>query len=178
MTTTTLTTLTTLGARMGKPRRAILTLAVLVTSAAALVLVASPRHANAQPPAGLPVQVIAMYGTQAAHPYIDPQLAAFTDRLTRPPLSSFNSYARLEDIRITAPFGQKTERALPGGETLDLVVRPKVDAPGRFTLHAEIHQGAAAPKVVDLTVPEKKSVFIGGQHYKDGNVVLAFTLNP
>jgi hypothetical protein len=160
---------------MKQQRRTFLTVGLV----AAAALVTAPRHAAAQAPAaGMPVEVIAMYGTQAAHAYIDPQLASFTGRLTKPPLSSFNSYARLEDIRIAAPFGQTTQRALPGGETLDLVVRPKPDAPGRFTLHAEIHQGTGAPKVVDLTVPEKKSVFIGGQHYKDGNMVLAFTLNP
>jgi hypothetical protein len=158
-------------------RRAVVALGLGTLAAGALAL--APGLASAQAPAaGMPVQIIAMYGTQAAHPYIDPQLAAFTDRLTKPPLSSYNSYAKLEDIRIAAPFGQTSERALPGGETLDLVVRPKADAPGRFTLHAEIKQGAGAPKVVDLTLPEKKAFFIGGQRYKEGNMVLAFTLNP
>ena len=177
MTATTTTKPTT--TKPTKPARALVALGVLATAAAVTVLVAAPRRARAQAAgAGVPVQVVAMYGTQAAKPFIDPQLALFTDRLTKPPLSSFNSYAKLEDIRIAAPFGQQTERALPGGETLDLVVRPKPDAPGRYSVHAEIKKSGAAPKVVDLTVPEKKSVFIGGQHFKDGNVVLAFTLNP
>ena len=159
---------------MKQQRRTFLTVGLV----AAAALVTAPRHAAAQAPAaGMPVEVIAMYGTQAPHAYIDPQLASFTDRLTKPPLSSFNSYTRLEDIRLVAPFGQSVERALPGGETLNLLVRPKPDAPGRFTLHAEI-KGASAPKVLDFTVPEKKAVFVGGQHYKEGNMVLAFTLNP
>ena len=50
--------------------------------------------------------------------------------------------------------------------------------PAGSLFHAEIKQGAGSPKVVDLTLPEKKAFFIGGQHYKEGNVVLAFTLNP
>ena len=159
-----------------KTRRALVALG-LGTVATLTFVGGAARLASAQA-AGLPVQVVVMYGTQAPQPYIDPQLAAFTDRLSKPPLSSYNSYAKLDDLRISAPFGQSTERALPGGETLDLVVRPKTDAPGRFTLHAEIKQAAGAPKVVDLTVPEKKAFFIGGQHYKEGNMVLAFTLNP
>ncbi len=158
-------------------RRPVLALAGLA-ALGACALVAGERHASAQAAAvSLPVEIVAMYGAQSAHPFIDPTLAGFSDRLTKPPLSSFNSYTRLEDIRLVAPFGQSVERPLPGGETLNLLVRPKPDAPGRFTLHAEI-KGASAPKVLDFTVPEKKAVFVGGQHYKEGNMVLAFTLNP
>jgi hypothetical protein len=167
---------------MGFGRRGFLVLGLASASLFAQAIPASAGNpasggALATSAATLPVSVVSMIGKNAPVPYIDPALSKFSAQLTKPPLSSFNSYTQLAAQTLATPLGGTATGVLPNKDKIEVALGAKPDANGRYTLHATI-----GVKTLDLTMPEKRTLFVGGQKYNNNgheeDLVLAFTVNP
>jgi hypothetical protein len=157
--------------------------ALLATGSTAVALGLVSRVARAQ--AGKPqVEIMVLHARQEAKGHIDPQVAKLS-QLTQPPFSAYNTYVFLD--KKTLPLDQAKPSdpwkgkpmatyALLNGKTLEVALLESL-AGGRFQMGAAIGQGVQ-PDLIKYNAPANEPVFIAGQSYNGGILVVGITLRP
>jgi hypothetical protein len=158
--------------------------ALVALAAGSLVLALPLRDAQAQPPPGPPPALavnadvkVLLAGQVEGRGSIDPAIGNLP-QLRKPPLSAFNSFHLLDKRILSLPMGRTGAYTLPNGRVLQLTfVEP---APDGFRVLAAITRpgGNAYLKQLNLTARPNETVFVAGQSFRGGTLVLAITLRP
>jgi hypothetical protein len=178
--------------------------ALVVPAALGLGVAHVPSAYAADPaPAAVPqsakVEVMVLHGTNATgkaggiDPRVDegkPQTPAEnlpSHKLTKPPLSSYNTYVLKDRQKVQLTKGTPQHVALPNGRTLELslvgvaLVNVGQDRfEKRYTVAASISppSGDRYSKLIEFTASVHQSMFVGGIAFPTGSLVVAFTVEP
>jgi hypothetical protein len=150
--------------------------------AVALGLLPRVTHADGAKPH---IEIMVLHAKQDAKGgHIDPQVSKLP-QLTQPPFSAYNTYILLD--KKTLPLDQAKPAdpwkgkpmatySLVNGKTLEVALLDSL--PGnRFQMGAAIGQGVQ-PDLIKYNAPANDPVFIAGQSYNGGILVVGITLRP
>jgi len=149
---------------------------LLAASSAAATALLRARAARADGPVS--ATVLVMHARQVdGGGAIDPEVGDLP-QLKKPPFSAYNSIKLLEKKVFSLEKGKPVTHSLMTGRTLQVSLL-EVTADKRFHVGAAINQpgGAAFLKLLEVKAAPNEPFFVAGQSYKDGTVVLAFTIN-
>jgi hypothetical protein len=162
-------------------RRRFATVAAFVSAAVlAGALPRASRADDAKPRVEI-VVLLAKKDPKGGH--VDAEVAKLP-QLTQKPFSDYNSYTLLDKKTLTLdqvkpadPWKGKPSAtyALANGKPLAITLIDRL-ADARFQMGAAM--GKDAPDLVRWSAPAGEPVFIAGQSYKDGILVVGITLRP
>jgi hypothetical protein len=164
-------------------------LAALATSSVAMPTHAEGARAEAAKPR---VEIIVLYATKDANPKGGPSAPAPAPKLgpgvpklaqlSQPPFSAYSSFAFVAQTTLTLdvakpadPWKGKPSATYPlvTGKQLQVALLDQLPDK-RFHMGATI--GTDAPDVLRWDAPGNEPVFVAGQSYKDGILVIGITL--
>lgn len=164
-----------------------------VALAAGFALTFVPGESSAQPsgaPSSANVEVMVLHASNDAPQGIDPKIdegfaagQGPSGSLQKPPLSAYKTYKLLDRKTVAVNKGQAgASLPLPNGRNVKValndVVQEKTDkgVSTRYKVNTVVLDGATQVATTDVTTPAGKTFFLGGQPYKGGSLVLAFTV--
>jgi hypothetical protein len=115
---------------------------------------------------------------------IDPRVAKLP-QIAQPPFNAYNTWSLLDQKALTLDQAKPADPwkgkpmatyALPNGKTLEIALLDALSG-GRFQIGTSISQGVS-PDLIKYNAPAGEPVFIAGQGYKDGILVVGITLLP
>jgi hypothetical protein len=156
----------------------------LVLGAAGLALVcAVPATPSAVHAAAAPhprVEIMQLHATNSdGGGSIDPRIGNLP-QLKRPPLSAYNTYKLLDRKLLPIEKDKPVADKLVNGRTLQVTLLD-ITADKRFHVRAEIDRpdgGEAFLKLLEVTASANEPLFVGGQAYQGGTLVLGLTVRP
>lgn len=156
---------------MTTPRWWKLTLIALVVTAVTGVAAAQDDRGSAS----ISGDVLIVLASREAGP-VDPRLAD-VPALRRSPFDAFRSMELLESPRVRLTVGREQVIELPNGRRLRLVLREVTDE-GRFRMQVSINRPGQRDYLPELDVVASPGdpVFIAGQSYRDGTLVIGIRL--
>lgn len=157
------------------------TFALALAVVAAAPLAPLDALADAPPPKA---DVLVLHASQSSSPGIDPRIlegdsGELRKKLGEPPFSSYNTYKQLDRQTPVVPKGGAATITLPNGRTLRVTTsEPGKD--GRYKVQASISSpdGRAYLKQLDVLAGPKQPVFVAGQPYEKGTLVLVLRIVP
>jgi hypothetical protein len=155
-------------------RRGFLSWAAAVALVAAVPLVTTDvLAATARPRA----EVMVLHATNVdGGGSIDPRIGNMP-QLRRPPLSAYNTYKLLDKTTLPLEKDRPSAYKIANGRTLQVTLLEVTDDK-RYRVRAEINQpqGEAFLKLLEVTASPNEPLFVGGQAYQGGTLVLAMTM--
>ena len=144
----------------------------------ALSTLALASGADAQTPSGesaVPGEILIVLASRQAGP-VDPRLSS-VPALRRSPFDIFQSMALLSSPRVSLRPGEEEIVPLPNGRRLRLVLREVTDE-GRYRIQVSINRPGQRDYLPELDVVASPGdpVFIAGQSYQDGTLVIGIRL--
>ena len=147
---------------------------------------AAPRATHADP-AKLRVEIVLIAAkSDPKGPKMDPVLQKYSAQLTQPPISAYNVFKfvdqqtlPLDKAKVADPWKGKPMATYPlvNGKTLEVALLDTLDQGKRFQMGAAISSGAS-PDLIKYSAPANEPVFIAGQSYDGGVLVVGITLRP
>jgi hypothetical protein len=168
------------------PRRRFV--AALVAGATVALVGATPRATFADAKPRVEIVLIAAKSDPKG-PKMDAALQKYAAQLTQPPISAYNSFKfvdqktlPLDKDKPADPWKGKPAAtyALVNGKTLDVALLDTLDGGKRFQMGAAISGTSAgnSPDLIKYSAPPNEPVFIAGQSYDGGVLVVGITLRP
>jgi hypothetical protein len=166
------------------PRRRFV--AALAAASVAAFVLAAPRATRADGKAPRIEVVLIAAKSDPKGPKMDPQLTKYAAQLTQPPISAYNNFKfidlqtlPLDKSKPADPWKGKPMASYPlvNGKTLDVALLDTLEGGKRFQMGAAISSGGS-PDLIKYTAPANEPVFIAGQSYGDGVLVVGITLRP
>jgi hypothetical protein len=155
----------------------------LVLGAAGVALVgavaSAPKAVHAAAAPHPRVEIMQLHATNAdGGGSIDPRIGNMP-QLKRPPLSSYNTYKLLDRKVLPLEKDKPVDDKLVNGRTLQVTLLD-ITSDKRFHVQAEINQpeGQAFLKLLEVTASANEPLFVGGQAYDGGTLVVGLTVRP
>lgn len=158
--------------------------AALAVGATAALVAATPRATHADSKPRVEIVIIAAKSDPKA-PKMDPKLQKYAAQLTQPPISAYNVFSfvdqqtlPLDKDKPADPWKGKpmATYALVNGKTLEVALLDTL-ADKRFQIGAAIGEGTS-PDLIKYNAPANEPVFIAGQSYNGGILVVGITIKP
>jgi len=140
----------------------------------------APRQQQPTPaPASITSEILVLHGTNN-NSGIDPKIGKLPE-LSKPPLSSYNSYKLLDRTSVSLPKGKPTSYKLPNGRDLRVVYRDvnppgKAGDPVRFVYAAILEANGKVVNTTEYVAKAGEWFWLGGQDYQGGGLVLGFKI--
>ncbi len=144
-------------------------------AALGLIVCASAATAHAQSPSSVAGEVLIVLASRTAG-LTDPRLAD-VPALRRSPFDTFRSMALLSSPRVNLRVGEPAIVPLPNGRRVRLVLR-EITETGRYRLQLSINRPGQRDYLpeLDVVVSPGDPVFIAGQSYHEGTLVIGIRL--
>lgn len=131
------------------------------------------------PAAAVSAEIMILHGTNSGSG-IDPKIGKIP-ALSKPPLSSYNSYKLLDRSKLQLDLGKTGSQKLPTGSDLQVtyksaVAPAKPGDPPRYAISASIHGKSSVPSI-DVNAKAGEWFFVGGPSYNGGGLVIGIKIN-